>query len=366
MRSKNRVIIAAAGSGKTTTLVKMAIASPKKKIAIITYTINNFNEIKKKFYEINDSIPSNVTVMTWFTFLLRDGARPYQNYIYNKNRIESVYFPDDIGSFKKQRRGIGKENIAKYYFTKGKYIIADNVSDFVCRCNEVSKGLVIDRVERLYDMIFIDEVQDLAGWDLEFIRLLYCSKIATLLVGDPRQYVYSTNHSNKNSRYRGLNIILFFEELKQCGACDIVYHTKSHRCNQLICDLADSLYLGKFPRTKSENNKVSGHDGIFIVHNRNVCKYAEKFSPAILRYNKLTKTYNDNEAVNFGNSKGLTFDRVLIFPNGPIKNYLSTGDVRQVQKSAERLYVAITRARYSVAFVFDDEFHIDNASFFTD
>ncbi len=46
MQSKNNIIIAAAGSGKTTTIVKLAISTPQEKIAIITYTNNNFAEIK--------------------------------------------------------------------------------------------------------------------------------------------------------------------------------------------------------------------------------------------------------------------------------------------------------------------------------
>ena len=104
MQSKNEIIIAAAGSGKTTKIVEEAIANPDKKTAIVTYTNNNFTEIIKKFYEIHGSIPCNVTILTWFTFLLRDGARPYQNFIYDKKRIEGIYLSTDLTKFKEQRR----------------------------------------------------------------------------------------------------------------------------------------------------------------------------------------------------------------------------------------------------------------------
>ena len=57
--------------------------------------------------------------------------------------------------------------------------------------------------------------------------------------------------------------------------------------------------------------------------------------------------------MNFGIAKGLQFDRVLILPNNPIKKYLKTGDIKHVEKSKEKLCVAVTRARHSVAFVFD-------------
>ena len=55
-------------------------------------------------------------------------------------------------------------------------------------------------------------------------------------------------------------------------------------------------------------------------------------------------------AMNIGIVKGSTFERVVIFPTRPMKQYLSDGDPSKL-KAPESLYVAVTRARYSVAFV---------------
>lgn len=57
--------------------------------------------------------------------------------------------------------------------------------------------------------------------------------------------------------------------------------------------------------------------------------------------------------MNFGESKGLTFDRVLIFPHGLGKKRLASGDLKHVKDSAAKMYVGVTRARHSIAFVFD-------------
>jgi DNA helicase II / ATP-dependent DNA helicase PcrA len=57
--------------------------------------------------------------------------------------------------------------------------------------------------------------------------------------------------------------------------------------------------------------------------------------------------------MNFGETKGLTFDRVLIFPHGLGKKWLGSGDLKHVEKSLAKMYVGVTRARHSVAFVFD-------------
>lgn len=67
--SENRIIVACAGSGKTTRLVNEALASRDRRIAFVTYTNNNTREIKKKFGELNSGIPKHVDVMTWFAFL---------------------------------------------------------------------------------------------------------------------------------------------------------------------------------------------------------------------------------------------------------------------------------------------------------
>ena len=86
----------------------------------------------------------------------------------------------------------------------------------------------------------------------------------------------------------------------------------------------------------------------------NVREYVKRFSPVLLRYNRNAKTYGYS-ALDFGNAKGLEFDRVLIIPHGPIKKYLKSGDVNDVKGSLSKFYVAVTRAKHSVAFLYDGE-----------
>lgn len=347
MPSTNRVIVSAAGSGKTTTVVHEAISKPHTKIAILTYTINNLNEIRKKFYQRHGSIPGNVTVMSWFTFLLRECVRPYQNFVYDKHRIESIAFVNYRSALY-----VKKTNIEKYYLS-GRNIFTDKISEFAILCNQISRGLVVTRLCDMFDEIYIDEVQDLAGYDLDLIELLLESNIDLLLVGDNRQATYATNSSAKNNKYKGYKIDDLFSNWEKKGLCKKDYLSQSYRCNQLICDLADALYP-EMPKTESRNSKITGHDGVFLVPEDSVDEYISEYSPTILRYNRTTKC-GGNVAINFGDSKGLTFDRVLIFPNGPVKKYLATGDSAHVKKSRAKLYVAITRAKYSVAFVYSGQ-----------
>jgi len=74
---KNELLIASAGAGKTTFLVKKAIECTDT-VLITTFTEENEKEIKKKFIELNSGIiPAHVTIRTWFSFLIEHGAKPY-------------------------------------------------------------------------------------------------------------------------------------------------------------------------------------------------------------------------------------------------------------------------------------------------
>ena len=91
MQSISRVIICAAGGGKTTTVVRQALAETQSRLALVTYTRNNKREIERQIFECCPAIPSRIEVMTWFTFLLHDLARPYRRVLHN-HRVEGIHW----------------------------------------------------------------------------------------------------------------------------------------------------------------------------------------------------------------------------------------------------------------------------------
>lgn len=344
----NRIVIASAGSGKTTFLVDEALSQPDKKIAILTYTNNNINEIKKKFYKKHGGIPKGVDVMTWFSFLLHECTRPYQRSVYSKQRVKTIYFPKGRSPYY-----ANYSDTEKYYFRDGDEIYSDKISRFVIDCEKNSKDLVTKRLSGIYHEIFIDEFQDLSGYDLDLLEVFLRAGIRMVIVGDPRQCTYTTNNSAKNSRYRGVGILDLVSEWETNNLCQTETLTRSYRCNQKICDFADMLWPN-MEKTKSHNSIATKHDGIFVVSKDDVPEYVKRYNPVLLQYDRRSKDYR-YPALNFGNAKGLEFDRVLIIPHGPIKKYLKSGDVNDVKGSLPKFYVAVTRARYSVAFLYDEE-----------
>ena len=94
------------------------------------------------------------------------------------------------------------------------------------------------------------------------------------------------------------------------------------------------------------------NDGIFWVHENDIDKYVDIYNPVQLRYDKRTKVNPIPKTMNFGLSKGLTFNRVLIYPTKPMLEWLSGKSKDMKDESLSKFYVAVTRARYSVAFVY--------------
>lgn len=344
--SENRVIIACAGSGKTTRLVSEALENRDRRIAIITYTNNNTREISERFGKRNSGVPKHVDVMTWFGFLLRECARPYQRSKYAEKRIEALLFVNQQSA-----KYVKEADTSRHYFANGELIYSDKIAKFVVECEEKSSKAVTARLRQVYTDVFIDEFQDLAGWDLEVIKLLLRSSIRVTLVGDPRQHIYSTNPSPKNKQYLGIKVVPLVKDWMQNGLCALQDMNVTHRCNQAICDFANALWPGMDAMTPSRND-ATDHDGIYLVGKNAVEQYIRRFDPQVLRHDKRAGTYGC-EAVNFGLAKGLQFERALIVPTDPIKKYLQSGELSHVEKSKDKLHVAVTRAFHSVAFVYD-------------
>jgi DNA helicase II / ATP-dependent DNA helicase PcrA len=344
--SENRVIIACAGSGKTTRLVNEALGGRDRRIAIITYTNNNTREIISRFGELNSGVPAHVDVNTWFGFLLSQCARPYQRSKYSEKRIESLAFVNEQST-----RKIAESKTRLYYFANGDAIYSDKIAQFVVECEAKSGQRVTTRLAQIYTDVFIDEFQDLAGWDYEVVRMLLESGIRITLVGDPRQQIYSTNPSRKNKQFIGVKVVDLVRKWEQAGLCVMELMNGTYRCNRAICEFSNGLWPGMEPMV-ALRSEIAGHDGVFLVAENAVEQYLRCVRPQILRHSKQTKTPG-REALNFGMAKGLQFERVLIFPTAPIRKYLSTGELCHIEPSKGRLHVAVTRARHSVAFVYD-------------
>ncbi len=368
----NKLIIAAAGAGKTTYIVDEAFHR-KGRVLITTFTEENEAEINDKFFTRYGGVPGHITVQTWFSFLLQHGVKPYQgtckDFLFHE-QIKGILLVNEQSGFKAMIPSRGKmvpiyfgekTEFREHYFTKEMRLYTDKLAKFVVRANEASSGNVIDRISHIFSTIYIDEVQDLAGYDLEIIKLLFHSTSSVICVGDPRQVTYYTHWETMNKIFRNGNVKGYVQS--RCYKSDNIVIDEqtlcySHRNNQQICDFSSLLYP-EFPKAQScscpscHQNGIE-HQGVFLLKMSEIDAYLEKFSPVQLRHSIKVKTDSRFSSYNFGKSKGKTFDRVLIYPTADIKKWLANKNNSLADPTRAALYVAITRARYSVAFVIPD------------
>lgn len=363
----NKYIIGGAGSGKTTFFVKEALKIQDENVLITTYTEANEEEIRRKFILLNGGVPKNVTIKAWFSFLFQHWVRPFQG-SYN-----SALFKYDIKGMLLVNKASGirytdkrtrvpvpygeRENFFEHYFTKDHKIYSDKIAKFADSANRVSCNKVINRLEKIFQHIFIDEVQDLAGYDLDLIKVMMKSAINVLLVGDPRQVTYVTHQPKRHKKYLEGNIKAFLVEECKSLIKDNIDETSlsySHRNNLQICNYSAKLYphIKKLNPCECCRSEVE-HQGVFFVRKSDIEQYISEFSPIQLKWDIRTEVSPSALKINFGESKGLTYNRVLIYPTKPMVDWIKNNDFALKQESRAKLYVGITRAKYSVAIVFD-------------
>lgn len=346
--SRNIVKMSAAGSGKTYDICRDALWKAKSgnRVLITTYTNRGAESVRKEIRLQNDGVLHPlIVVKTWLTFMMSDLIKPYQRYLTREiGGIKTFDYSQTYGFINYAKTGTKRK-----YITDGKKVRLNEGASLVCLLNSLSGGKVISRLEENYHTIFFDEIQDIAGDDIEIIRLLIKSSIGVVCCGDNKQATFSTHNAKKNKKKTGKNIWMFFRELENRGLVEVECNLSSRRFNDQICCFANSIFPIGEPIT-TIMTKETAHDGVFLIDVADIHNYYATYYPRILRYDKKTEAYG-YFAVNFGACKGETFERVMIIPNGPIKNFIIKGTELT---SPEKYYVAVTRAKYSIAIVLEN------------
>ena len=361
----NKIVIAAAGSGKTTYLVEEAVKIKGARVLITTYTESNEAEIRQKFFELIGHVPANVVIMTWFSFLITHGVKPYQGGLFESPVAGMVLVATQSGLKYRTRQGHPvfwpEEDVDKHYFDPAGRAYSDKLPKLVMRCNERSDGAVVDRISRVFRNVFVDEVQDLAGYDLDILGALARSSVRLLMVGDPRQVTYLTHHERRYQKYADGGIVDFLrnELPKQVPVhIDETTLNRSHRNSASICAVSSRLFPALPPSQACEcvrcRTGTATSTGALIIRMADYAHYLAMVQPMQLR-DKITSRGVDRRwpAMNFGESKGRGFDHVVILPTEPMRLWLSDPASNLKPQSRAKFYVALTRGRHSVAIAMD-------------
>lgn len=372
----NKLIIASAGAGKTHRIAEQSVemANNGQKVLIVTYTESNQSEILSKCKSLGVTDLKNIVIKGWYTFLLEDLIRPYQAMVFDK-RIEAINFNSSnphmrggrtiAGTSEKVGRRLNPRHFLTSCNTKAH---TEFLSKLALRISVASARQTISRLSAIYQHLFIDEVQDLAGWDFDVLKYMARADCDLTCVGDFRQTIYSTSSNPKQPKTNQ-------QKLNAFGSMgfEIEHMAISRRCIQLICDYADTVHRHDgYNETNSLVDEVpeqyADHLGVFIVSRPHLQAYLRTYEPVILRASISSARFlNDTsiKKVNFGMSKGLGFNRTLVIPTDKIKLFLrgnlDSFDGMNTDKARNNFYVACTRARYSLAFLMDEQ-HIGDCT----
>jgi DNA helicase-2/ATP-dependent DNA helicase PcrA len=267
----NYLTLAVAGSRKTQGIIEHCASLPRDRcVLVVTYTQTNQAELRSRLRKrAGDHV--GIEVMGWFTFLLRHFARPFLPFKFPATRVRGFNFD---GRPHMMAKGTGR-------------FLDSNGAAYACElgrlANELvaaSRGALLRRLECIYSEILIDEVQDLCAHDWEIVDVLLNSSIEMRMVGDIRQSVLATNpRSGKNKKYAYAEAIKWFRDRESRGVLEIAESNITWRCHPKIAEFSDTIFDSRwsFPATRSKNETVSGHDGVFLVQREHVDAYVATF-----------------------------------------------------------------------------------------
>jgi DNA helicase-2/ATP-dependent DNA helicase PcrA len=199
----NRLTLAVAGSRKTQGLVDSCkAADTSERILVLTYTSFNQRELSTRLDQLAGDHP-HIEVRGWFSFLLQNFVHPFLPLLFQGRRVEGFDFdsPPQIyaatGSWPR-------------YINEQGHVRRVHLPELAVQINQAGDGICLQRRERVYDRIMIDEVQDLCGYDLEILDLLMESKVNLEMVGDIRQAILATNgREAKHKPFMYMNVWWF-------------------------------------------------------------------------------------------------------------------------------------------------------------
>lgn len=368
----NILCIAGAGSGKTHKIITESITEIERggKVLVVTYTISNQQELRRRFLAAFGKHSDQFVVKGLFSFYLEDMVRPYQQALFAQ-RIDGIFFNERNPHLKPGSTYMlpgRKEQLEDKSYNPNHFLTQCNtkahtgfLAKLAARVAKATKNAAAVRLGDIYSHVYFDEVQDLVGWDYEVLKVLSkAMKSPITCVGDFRQTVYETTFGHKAPQTAAEKITAFksmsFEEETLA---------RNLRSIQAICTIADEVHKGAYEATKSAVGDVphefTHHLGVFIVKQSDVTDYITTYDPIVLRWNMASGTKilpAWARCYNFGGSKGLGFDRVLILPVDSQMHFVMDGATpfpANAEMAQNKMYVAITRARYSLGFIVPDK-----------
>jgi len=333
-----RIILAVAGSGKTTFIIKQLNENTRS--LMLTYTKNNLENIRTCIINKFGYIPHNISLSGYFPFIYSFCYKPFLSY---KLKANGINFEPNPNKFAEQ-------NKRDFYIDKFNKLYSNRISKLLYTCGAIQD--INNRLSKYFDNLFIDEVQDIAGNDFNFLLKIIFSNINSLLVGDFNQHTFDTSRDgNVNSKlYDDFN--LYINRFKKAGVTiDDVTLNKSYRCSPTITKfITNNLGINIDSHRIDDTNIIlvtdtNTIDNIFI--DKNLVKL---FIKEHYKYSCFSR--------NWGDCKGEDKyeDICIVLNNETYKLFKKNKLIELKPQTKNKLYVALTRAKRNIFLIPDELF----------
>lgn len=327
-----RVIFAVAGSGKTTLLIERL--SERSRTLLLTHTVNNERHLKTKIISRFGFLPETVRVMTWFEFLLGFCCRPL---LQEKLGIRGLSFSPAPQKVSRSQKRHFQDYSGRVYHCRLSMLLMYHEMMPAIRA----------RFERYYDELLVDEVQDFAGHDFNFLLKLCEVNASVLLAGDFYQHTFDTSRDGSTNASLHDDFKHYEMRFRRAGITpDRETLSKTWRCSHVVCDFISAhLNIGIEAHgphvTKTEI--ISDRAGAVALHADD--RVIKLFFKEHHRYGCYS--------MNWGASKGLDhFTDVCIVLGTTHWRLLIEEKLSELPASSRnKLYVACSRARGNITFI---------------
>lgn len=197
------------------------------------------------------------------------------------------------------------------------------------------------RLERYYDKVCVDEVQDFGGHDFNLLKQIIRANVEVLLVGDFYQHTYYTSADGSVNRGLHDSYDRFKDALQSAGlVVDTTSLLRSHRCSATVCSfirkkIGVDIYAHSDRTTQvAVVSELSQATELYASAGTIKLFYQEHG-----RYSCYSQTWGD--------SKGRDhYQDVCVVLNAESWKRFSTGTLAEMAAtSRNKLYVACSRAR---------------------
>ncbi len=330
-----RIILAVAGSGKTSYIVDSI--SPESANLVITFTHNNYKNLLSRVVSRFEGIPPGSRIYKYFSFLYSFCLRPLCGDKYDVRGV-SLDIPPEY------TRRIRRDDL-RHYTDSSRRIYVSRIASFLINFGLVDE--VRERIVKYFDKIYVDEVQDFAAYDFNLLLDMASENIDSVFVGDFFQHTYDTSRDGNVNQGLHKYYSKYCETFENRGfEIDNAVLSNSYRCSHTTCKY------------------VSENLGIAINSHQieeTVLEFVddEEWAEAIFHQDHIVKLFYQSHhrfpcfSDNWGASKGVDdYDSVCVVLNKKSESLFRESKMHELPPTTKnKLYVACTRARSELFFV---------------